>query len=82
MSLQEHKFENFMVKDIILDLVMENRLKGLRIKLLMSWVGIQPHTMGVHGVSCAHVVNRPVPSQPIRTMGVLSWVDSDDILEF
>ena len=47
MDMQDHKVGNFMVKDIILGLDLENGQKSLRIKLLMSWVGSQLHTLGI-----------------------------------
>jgi len=47
MDMQDHKVGNFMVKDIILGLDLENGLKSLRIKLLMSWVGSQLCTLGI-----------------------------------
>ena len=50
MAMQDHKVGNFMVKDIVLDLDLENGVKGLRVKLLMSWVGSQLRTLGVHGI--------------------------------
>ena len=70
MVMQYHKVGNFMVKEIILDLDLENGLKGLRIKLLISWVSSQLHTLGVQVIRCAYVVTRTVPSQPMHTLGV------------
>ena len=87
--MQDHKVGNFMVKGIILGLHLENGLKSLRIKLLMSWVDNQLCMLGVQGVRYAYVVNRPVHGPPTRTfdvqlsmLSVLSWVDSVDFLEF
>ena len=55
--MQDHKVGNFMVKGIILGLHLENGLKSLRIKLLMSWVGSQLRALGVHLVYGAYVRN-------------------------